>query len=153
MRRVLFLSVSLPLVVVVGVLGRYGTVSPCGILSHTLKMQLIRATLAQPETGTKEELDAKLATHLALPMIARHQGKVALDVHQGALSCVGERRRGVPASSRPSGDIPVIRHRHPTGNLGHDQNLLTVNYETPFKSQNAQKAAEKKQSSDERRMR
>ena len=71
MRRVLFLSVSLPLVVVVGVLGRYGTVSPCGILSHTLKMQLIRATLAQPETGTKEELDAKLATHLALPMIDR----------------------------------------------------------------------------------
>ena len=84
MSRVLFLSVSLPLVVVVWLLGRYGTVHPCGILSHTLRMQLLRATLAMPETGTKEELDAKLATHLALPMIDRFiRGKSSLTCTKG----------------------------------------------------------------------
>ena len=61
-RLLLFLSVSLPLLVVVGLLGRYGTMHPCSILSHTLRMQLTRATRAMPETGTKEELDAKHAT-------------------------------------------------------------------------------------------
>lgn len=68
MKLALLLSVSLPLLISMGLLGRYGTVHPCGILSHTLKAQLLRATLALPETATKEELDAKRATQHALPM-------------------------------------------------------------------------------------
>ena len=70
-RLLLLLSVSLALLIVVGLLGRYGTVHPCGILSYMLRMQLIRATLAPPETGKKEELDAKRATQQVLPMIDR----------------------------------------------------------------------------------
>lgn len=70
-RLVLFLFVGIPLLAIVGLLGRYRTVHLCGILSYTLRMQLIRSTLAMPETGTKEELDAKRATPQALLMIER----------------------------------------------------------------------------------
>src|SRR5262245_53006141 len=69
MKHVYIWSVGIPLLVIVGLVGRYGTMHPCGILSHTLRMQLIRATLARKEGGTKEELNARLATQEALPMI------------------------------------------------------------------------------------
>lgn len=106
MRLVLFLSVDMSLVVIVELLGRYGTVHPCGLLSHTLRMQLICAPLTMPESGVKEERDAKLTTQQALPMIARFIKAKSSWTCTKDISrvCVG--RGGVSASSQFSRDIP-----------------------------------------------